>query len=311
MQLGDQTARSDALQNVELSFAEPGDNGIPNASWTSSGRRVGRPVQRAGRPAPPSRPSSTRRARSPARSTTCTPSLTRRSARPQRPSTRDRRRRRRRSTRSRPRSPRRSTAIKQRRSRPATQPNDLYDRRDLLLDQLSTLGQVSVTDLGNGAIDVSFGDAPPSSTPTTRPAPRRSRPARPLTHDLARRQARRAARPAVETGGTIDVLPERPSTTSPRRSPTSVNASTTRAAPARTSSPTAPARRPAADRVQRAGRQRHEPEGRHRRPGRQLDRPRDRQPARRQRRPDLQAARDPHRQRGRATTARRGERRRS
>ena len=31
MQLGDQTARSDALQNVELSFAEPGDNGIQNA----------------------------------------------------------------------------------------------------------------------------------------------------------------------------------------------------------------------------------------------------------------------------------------
>ena len=31
MQLGDQTARSDALQNVELSFAEPGDSGIQNA----------------------------------------------------------------------------------------------------------------------------------------------------------------------------------------------------------------------------------------------------------------------------------------
>jgi flagellar hook-associated protein 1 len=39
------------------------------------------------------------------------------------------------------------------------QPNDLMDRRDVLLDQLSSLAQVSVTDLGNGAISVSFGDA--------------------------------------------------------------------------------------------------------------------------------------------------------
>jgi flagellar hook-associated protein 1 FlgK len=39
------------------------------------------------------------------------------------------------------------------------QPNDLYDRRDMLLDKLSELGQVSHTDLGNGAIDVKFGDA--------------------------------------------------------------------------------------------------------------------------------------------------------
>src|SRR3954454_3862459 len=41
-------------------------------------------------------------------------------------------------------------------------PNDLLDRRDLLLDQLSKLAQVSVTDLGNGSIDVSFGG---TSTP--------------------------------------------------------------------------------------------------------------------------------------------------
>jgi flagellar hook-associated protein 1 len=38
-------------------------------------------------------------------------------------------------------------------------PNDLYDRRDLLLDQLSGLGQVAVTDLGDGTIEVAFGDA--------------------------------------------------------------------------------------------------------------------------------------------------------
>src|SRR5947207_2001925 len=38
-------------------------------------------------------------------------------------------------------------------------PNDLMDKRDQLLDKLSGLGQVSVTDLGNGSIQVAFGDA--------------------------------------------------------------------------------------------------------------------------------------------------------
>jgi flagellar hook-associated protein 1 len=39
------------------------------------------------------------------------------------------------------------------------QPNDLMDRRDVALDKLSKLGQVSVTDLGQGTIQVNFGDA--------------------------------------------------------------------------------------------------------------------------------------------------------
>lgn len=39
------------------------------------------------------------------------------------------------------------------------EPNDLYDRRDVLLDKLSALGQVSVTDLGDGTVEVAFGDA--------------------------------------------------------------------------------------------------------------------------------------------------------
>src|SRR4051795_10801035 len=39
------------------------------------------------------------------------------------------------------------------------QPNDMLDRRDNALDKLSKLGQVSVTDLGQGAIRVNFGDA--------------------------------------------------------------------------------------------------------------------------------------------------------
>jgi flagellar hook-associated protein 1 len=38
-------------------------------------------------------------------------------------------------------------------------PNDLMDRRDLILDKLSELGQVSITDLGNGSLNVNFGDA--------------------------------------------------------------------------------------------------------------------------------------------------------
>jgi flagellar hook-associated protein 1 FlgK len=38
-------------------------------------------------------------------------------------------------------------------------PNDLMDRRDQLLDDLSKLAQVSVTDNGDGTIDVQFGDA--------------------------------------------------------------------------------------------------------------------------------------------------------
>jgi flagellar hook-associated protein 1 FlgK len=38
-------------------------------------------------------------------------------------------------------------------------PNDLMDRRDLILDKLSQLGQVSITDLGNGSLDIAFGDA--------------------------------------------------------------------------------------------------------------------------------------------------------
>ncbi|MEA2410153.1 MAG: flagellar hook-associated protein 1 [Thermoleophilaceae bacterium] len=39
------------------------------------------------------------------------------------------------------------------------QPNDLMDRRDLLLDKLSNLGQVRVVDYGNGSIAAFLGDA--------------------------------------------------------------------------------------------------------------------------------------------------------
>jgi flagellar hook-associated protein 1 FlgK len=38
-------------------------------------------------------------------------------------------------------------------------PNDLLDRRDLLIDQLSALAQVSVTQQDNGSVTIGFGDA--------------------------------------------------------------------------------------------------------------------------------------------------------
>jgi flagellar hook-associated protein 1 len=38
-------------------------------------------------------------------------------------------------------------------------PNDLMDKRDQILDDLSSLAQTSVTDLGDGSISVNFGDA--------------------------------------------------------------------------------------------------------------------------------------------------------
>jgi flagellar hook-associated protein 1 len=38
-------------------------------------------------------------------------------------------------------------------------PNDLMDQRDQLLDSLSSLANISVTDQGNGAVQVNFGDA--------------------------------------------------------------------------------------------------------------------------------------------------------
>ena len=51
-----------------------------------------------------------------------------------------------------------NTAIRNAQSS-GSQPNDLYDHRDALLDRLSALGQVSTTDNGDGTIDVAFGGA--------------------------------------------------------------------------------------------------------------------------------------------------------
>jgi flagellar hook-associated protein 1 FlgK len=43
-------------------------------------------------------------------------------------------------------------------------PNDLFDRRDQLLDQLSGYGQISVTDTGDGSVDVAFVDTQTAGT---------------------------------------------------------------------------------------------------------------------------------------------------
>jgi flagellar hook-associated protein 1 FlgK len=40
-----------------------------------------------------------------------------------------------------------------------SEPNDLLDRRDVLLDELSSLGQVSVTEAADGTVEVGFGGA--------------------------------------------------------------------------------------------------------------------------------------------------------
>jgi hypothetical protein len=67
-------------------------------------------------------------------------------------------------------------------------PNDLLDRRDLLLDKLAEYGQISVEQIGTtGAVKVSFVDAATPATtysvvdgrPRPGPAPPRATPGRP------------------------------------------------------------------------------------------------------------------------------------
>jgi flagellar hook-associated protein 1 FlgK len=67
-------------------------------------------------------------------------------------------------------------------------PNDLLDRRDALLDKLSNLAQVSVTDLGGGSIRVDFGDA-----------------AAPLVNDTAVTWPQTLTAPGGQLGALIDI----------------------------------------------------------------------------------------------------------
>jgi flagellar hook-associated protein 1 len=153
MQLGDQGARSDALQNVELSFAEPGDSGIQNAldeffgAWAdasnsaSSGAAKQAVIDKsrtlaqqindlqgnlaAARQAAADEYAQTAGAGGQVNQMANDLSAT-------------------------------LNAIRSAEMTGA-QPNDLYDRRDLILDQLSTMGQVSVTQSPGGSFDVSLG----------------------------------------------------------------------------------------------------------------------------------------------------------
>ncbi len=207
MQLGDQTARSDALQNVELSFAEPGDSGIQNAldeffgSWSdlsnsaSSGAAKQAVIDKSRTLAQQindlqgNLASARQAAADEYTQTAGAGGQINQMANDL------------------------STTLNAIRSAEMTgsQPNDLYDRRDLLLDQLSTMGQVSMTPSAGGSFDVSLGgvtivDAddttgmasvparrvPPDATrprpaassahcSTCSPRPARSRPSRPTS----------------------------------------------------------------------------------------------------------------------------------
>ncbi len=153
MSLGDRTARSDALSQVELSFAEPGDNGIASSLekfWSAWGDVTNGPE------GAPARQSLVDQARDLSqRINDLQSSLAG----------------------ARQRAADQYTqlagaggqvnqiatdlagTLNAIRSSEMTgsQPNDLYDRRDLLLDQLSSMGQVSVTQSPGGSLDVSLG----------------------------------------------------------------------------------------------------------------------------------------------------------
>src|SRR6478672_10318495 len=147
MQLGDQTARSDALQNVELSFAEPGDSGIQNAldeffgSWSdlsnsaSSGAAKQAVIDKSRTLAQQindlqgNLASARQAAADEYTQTAGAGGQINQMANDL------------------------SATLNAIRSAEMTgsQPNDLYDRRDLLLDQLSTMGQVSMTPSAGGS----------------------------------------------------------------------------------------------------------------------------------------------------------------
>src|SRR3954465_14776335 len=153
MSLGEQTARSGALQDVELSFAEPGDTGIANALdkfWSAWGDLSN------SADSGPARQAVIDQART---LTGQINDLQKNLA----------------AARQRAADEYTQTAgsggeinqmatdlaatLNAIRSAEMTgaQPNDLYDRRDLLLDKLSDMGQVSVTPSAAGNVDVSLG----------------------------------------------------------------------------------------------------------------------------------------------------------
>jgi flagellar hook-associated protein 1 len=153
MSLGEQTAKSDALSQVELSFNEPGNNGIANALakfWDSWGDVANGPEGAAARQtlvdnardvAQRINDLQTNLAAARQRAADEFTSLAGAGGEISRTASDL------------------ATTLNAIRSAEMTgsQPNDLYDRRDLLLDQLSTMGQVSVTQSPAGGLDISLG----------------------------------------------------------------------------------------------------------------------------------------------------------
>jgi flagellar hook-associated protein 1 FlgK len=153
MGLGEQTARSDALSQTELSFAEPGDNGISSALaqfWGAWGDLSN------GAEGAPARQALVDNARSLSqRINDLQSSLAGARQRAADEYTQlagaggeisgisaDL-----------------ASTLNAIRDAEMTgaQPNDLYDRRDLLLDQLSSMGQVSVAQSPGGSVDIKLG----------------------------------------------------------------------------------------------------------------------------------------------------------
>jgi flagellar hook-associated protein 1 FlgK len=153
MSLGEQTARSDALQQVELNFAEPSDNGISYQLakfWSAWGDVTNGPE------GAPARQSLIDQARTLADSindlqANLAGARTRAGAEYDQLAGAG-------GEIHRMSSDLASTlnAIRDAEMTGA-QPNDLYDRRDLLLDQLSSMGQVSVAQSPAGSLDISLG----------------------------------------------------------------------------------------------------------------------------------------------------------
>jgi flagellar hook-associated protein 1 FlgK len=163
MQLGEQSARSSALQDVELAFAEPGENGIANAldqfwsSWSdvtnsadSGAARQGaidkgRTLAQQINDLQASLAGARQRAADELGQTAGAGGQINQISTDL------------------------AATLNAIRSAEMTgaQPNDLYDRRDLLLDQLSGMGQVSVTPSAAGGVDVSLGGVPIVDTDDT------------------------------------------------------------------------------------------------------------------------------------------------
>jgi flagellar hook-associated protein 1 len=155
MSLGEQTARSDALQDVELSFAEPGDTGIASALdkfWSAWGDLSNSADSGPARQAviDQARTTSTQindlqknlgaarqRAADEYAQTAGAGGEVNQMATDL------------------------ASTLNAIRAAEMTgaQPNDLYDRRDVILDKLSEMGQVSVSPSGSGNVDVSIGGA--------------------------------------------------------------------------------------------------------------------------------------------------------